>query len=138
MLYHQFVELKVLDFNNYVLDAWGQYDAVPMKFGGCEVRCWGREWSVKSKFVSSHCELHSVRLFRMGHNLQMMWLYLTRRIRGICTCGRGKVLFPCISPNNWKGRLISLDMPLLHFNLLQLLLGIYRFGEEDHIRPPWL
>ena len=40
-----------------------------MKFGSHEVRCWGGYWSVKCKFVSSHCELHSVRLLLLGINV---------------------------------------------------------------------
>ena len=63
------VEVKVLDINHKVLGTWGQYDAVPMMFGSHEVGFWGGEWSVKCKFVSSHCESYYVCLFLMGPNV---------------------------------------------------------------------
>ena len=59
----------MLDVNHEVLGSWGRYDAVPMKFGSHEVGCWGGDLSAKGKFVLSHCELHSVRLFIIGLNV---------------------------------------------------------------------
>ena len=63
MLQHQVVEVKFLDFNYELLDAWCIYDAVPMKFGSRDVGYWGEYCSVKCNFISSHCESHSVRIF---------------------------------------------------------------------------
>ena len=69
MLRHRFAELKFLGVKQEVLGAWGQYDAVPMKFGSREVGCWGEYWSVKCMFVSSHCESHYMCFFLLGKNV---------------------------------------------------------------------
>ena len=69
MIFHFIVKVKVLHVNNKVLGAWGQYHTVPTKFGGCEVRYWVGDWSVKYKFVSYHLEFHSVCIFLLGSNV---------------------------------------------------------------------
>ena len=69
MLCRCIVELKVLDVEHKVLGTGGQHHAVPIKFGDCEVRCWGGDWSIKCECVSSHCELHYVNIFLLGLNV---------------------------------------------------------------------
>ena len=69
MIRHCVVEVKVIDVDHVVLGAWGRYNAVPMQFIGCEVGCWGGQWSTKCEFVSFHCELHYVHIFLLGPNV---------------------------------------------------------------------
>ena len=69
MLHHRVVEVKFPDVYHEVLGTWGQYHAVPMKFGGCEVGFWVEYWSFKCKFVSSQCESHSRHLFLLVKNV---------------------------------------------------------------------
>ena len=40
-----------------------------MKFGGCEVGCWGGDWFFNCEFFSSHYDSHYVRLFLLGSNI---------------------------------------------------------------------
>ena len=69
MIHHCLVEVKFINVNHEVLEAWGRDHAVPMHFGGGEVVCWSGDWSLKCEFVSSHCESHCARLFIMGPNV---------------------------------------------------------------------
>ena len=69
ILRHWVVEVEFIDINHWVLGARGRYDGVSMNFGICEVRCWGGDWSIRDKFISSHCEFHSVNLFLLGQNV---------------------------------------------------------------------
>ena len=40
-----------------------------MEFGSSEVGCWGGDWPIKCKFVSSQCESHYMHIFLLGPNV---------------------------------------------------------------------
>ena len=88
-----------------------------MKFGSCEVGCWGGDWSVKGEFSPTTASCTICVSFLWGQMLQTIRLYATFETWGtLCLWMEKQVLVPWMYRSLLKRCPISLGMPLLNFS----------------------
>ena len=56
IIWHGVVEIEVFDVKYHLIGARGQYETIPMVFGGGQVWSGGGDWDIVCQIVDYHCD----------------------------------------------------------------------------------